>query len=210
MIKRLLVSLAVFLFPLSSMAVHVVSKEAHIDIETSKVATIESDISGESAVSFLRQMDETMIIPGDRVILIDSPGGQVDAGMAMIGRIEIEKAMGSRVICVVEHAAHSMAFNLLTHCDVRLARPKSFMIFHKVAVELCSNPDHSGPRLTPKNLRKIANDLQRMDELFRRPNATALHMSLPDYDLFCEHDTAWTAMSLYTRGYLNGFATLQK
>jgi ATP-dependent protease ClpP protease subunit len=108
------------------------------------------------------------------------------------------------MICVAEENAHSMAFNILTACDVRLATDDAHFIVHKIAISGFS-PD---VRITAKLLKSIADDLEHMDEPFRQSNSKAMHMSLEDYDRFADEQHCWSAPLLYLTGYLNGIATI--
>jgi ATP-dependent protease ClpP protease subunit len=197
---------SLLLLPEIAHAVHV--KSDYIELTTSKVVYLYGDVSADSAKSFERQQLATLALKGDRVIVIDSPGGEVDAGQRMISDMDAERANGVKMICVVEARAHSMAFNLLTHCDVRLAADGSLLLFHKIArVYSACTLDLRG---TPKRLRKDADDLEKADEPFRQANAKALAMSLRDYDAYADKDTLWRATTLVARGYLQGIATLEK
>lgn len=168
---------------------------------TLKVAHVTGEINPFTDFSFELEMAATHAFKGPRVILIDSPGGQVDSGNAMIKTLEREKAEGTQVICVVTHQASSMAFNLLTHCDKRYASPKSFMMVHKIALGQAGDGSR---RLTAKYLREMARDLDVMDEPFRRANAKAMHLSLKEYDFFADYETIWTAKKLLDIHYLDG------
>jgi ATP-dependent protease ClpP protease subunit len=183
--------------------VHIVSKEASIDLRTDKVAVLRGGVDSSTEFVFKRGMVEHYGKPGPRVILINSRGGIVSNGNAMLKEIRLEQSKGVKVICVVEKIAHSMAFNILTNCDVRLAVPKAVMLVHKVA--LMNAPTY---RFTAKNLRDTAEELDRDDEPFRQANAKAMGLSLEDYDLFADNETIWRAETLLQRGYLHGLAQI--
>lgn len=169
------------------------------EFKTAKIAHVYGVIDDESAVHFLDEIAATVGIPGDRVILIDSPGGSVSSGNAMIEALENEKATGVHVTCIVTHIAESMAFNLLTHCDTRIADIGALLLFHKIEI----GGRIPGVRMTARNLRKIAEELDQIDDMFRIPNAKALGMSLEDYDFYADHETVWNASLLLRIGYLN-------
>ena len=202
--------IGLLLMPSTAWAVHVFSAQAGIDLRTDKVARLETQVNGVSLMKFQVEMFQTASLKGDRVILINSNGGNEANGKVMINIIEAERSLGSRVICVVERRAHSMAFNLLTHCDVRLAVPGSLMIFHKIAAEFPCPDQYMGPRLTPKALRMEADDIEASDEPYRHANAKALKMPLAEYDDNAEKETVWQVATLIRRGYLHGAAVLEK
>lgn len=167
---------------------------------TNKVAHIFGPITAASEAEFEMQMILTAGIPGDRVIEIDSPGGEVEAGNRMLHLLEKEQEAGVKLTCVVLHQASSMAFNILTHCDARLAMPRAKMLVHKVA----AGNVFLGERMTAHRMREIAHDLDEADAPFRRDNAIAMHLSLRDYDLFADNETVWSANTLLKMHYLNG------
>lgn len=179
-------------------------KTEHYQIDTQKVAHVIGFIDDMSATVFLAEMQATESLEGDRLIFIDSPGGSVSSGNYMIAAIDREKASGVKVTCVVGKLAASMAFNLLTHCDVRIADTRSVLLFHKV--EIGGRPP--GVRMTAENLRKIAELLDEMDEPFRVANASALGMSLEEYDFYANHETYWNSKVLFRLGYLNDISRI--
>lgn len=168
-------------------------------LQTPKVAHVVGEIDDDSRAVFLQEMKTTESLKGQRVILIDSPGGSVSSGNAMIEAIEREKAAGTKVTCIVTHIAASMAFNLLTHCTTRIADKDALLLFHKIEI----GGRIPGVRMTARNLRKIAAELDEIDDLFRVPNAKALGMSLQEYDFYADLETVWGPNILLRIGYLN-------
>lgn len=196
--------LFLFFFPQKSIAIHVVSVEAHIDIVTEKVTHVDGIITSSSATSYMLQTIATQNIPGARVVIIDSPGGVVSAGQSMINQMEEEKAKGVKQICVVSKEASSAAFNLLTHCDVRLAVPDAHMLVHKIF--LWEWPLRM--KVSAKNLRDVADDLDLADEPYRQANSKAMMLTLKDYDKYADAETVWSTRVLLEMHYLAGIATL--
>lgn len=186
--------------------VHVIGANGKINLITAKVAYIEGETNDDTNASFQRDMDRTEGLPGDRLIIIDSPGGYTDAGDKFIERIEREKASKVRVVCFVLSEAHSMAFNILTHCDVRLANSTAEFIVHKLA----GSGLPPGERGTAKNWRRYALHLETMDEPYREANANAMHLSLKVYDLLADEETLWRTTRLLELGYLYSVAHLAK
>ncbi len=64
--------------------IHVVSEQAGIDITTDKVIKLPGIVNKESYDKFKRDMLATQGIAGDRVILINSPGGDAAYGNMML------------------------------------------------------------------------------------------------------------------------------
>lgn len=203
-----------FLFCLVGVAVadgntlHLVSAQAGIDIHTQKVIRISGPITPAVMIPAVKGAINTQVLPGPRVVILDSPGGIAEIGDMFINALLKEKQdTGNKIICVANHNASSMAFDILTYCDVRLVTPKSHMLVHALAYEFsCAEPPRA--RLTAKNLREMAEDLELSDLDHRKANAEAMHLSLADYDLFADNETVWTGESLLKMGYFNGTATI--
>lgn len=145
------------------------------------------------------QMKLTENLPGPRLVIIKSPGGMVSEGKKIIQMLEQERARtNQKLVCAVMGAAHSMAFNLLTHCDVRLATPDSRMVAHKVA--LGGMP---GERMSAKNMRKMADDMDKIDKQLNEDNRKAMHLSAEEYDTYADAEREWKAQELLEMHYLD-------
>lgn len=205
---KYLILLLAFLYSSLASAAHVISRQANIDLKTEKVVHLYGKVDRSLAVSVLDEIKGTMGMPGDRLVIIDSPGGRVDYGKIILAALLAEKyATGNRLVCVVDQNAHSMAFDILSYCDVRLATADSLMLVHKIAV---GGLDDGRTRWTPKNLRRLADDMEAEDEQFRQKNASMMHMSLKEYDALADAETMCSADSLILRRYLSGIARLEK
>jgi ATP-dependent protease ClpP protease subunit len=197
MIKTILL-LALLMAP-RALALTIKSTSGKFDYKLARVAKIEGEIKKDSGHEFIESMIRT-IAPGDRVILINSGGGLVDEGRVMIDTVRMERAFGTRIVCVVTKQASSMAFNFLTNCDVRLAVKKAHFLVHKVSFRMLDEKEQG--RLTAKRLRQIAKQADEIDEPYRQANAKAMKLSLPEYDLMADQETIWNVDHLLTRGYL--------
>lgn len=183
-----------FLLPLSASGA-----EPVVDLNSAKVAHLYGEVNPLMDAKHALEVYLTTSIPGDRLVLINSPGGFIDAGQRIIDRMTKEQAQGVRQVCVVTGEAHSMAFNILTHCDVRIAYPGAKMLVHKVA----TTGIPKDIRGTARNLRRIAAILDQEDEPYRHANACAMHLTIRDYDSLADHETVWSAQTLLKRGYLH-------
>lgn len=211
MIKAILAAaLIALLAPSTSWAIHVRSLEAGIDIQTEKVAHVTGEVNAASLMKFGAEVLQTLKLDGDLVILINSPGGHTDTGQIMSNMVEAERQMHIRTVCVVTGEAASMAFNFLTHCDVRLAVQDAHLLFHKIANLYPCSEKYIGPRMTATTLRAEADELDKIDAVFDAPNAKALHMKMPEYNAHAEKETDWEAPALVKRGYLQGIAEVLK
>ncbi len=185
-------------------ALHLTNKDAQLDVTTEKLTQIVGPINDDMVMQVYLQNERTSWMPGPRIILIDSGGGSVSSGQKLIEMLEAEKAQGILQVCVVTGQASSMAFNLLTHCDVRLAVRDAYMVVHKIFI--MGDP---GIKMTAKNLRRLADELDRGDEPFRQANCKAMHITLSEYDRKADVDTAWSSEILFRLHYLNGIVKLQ-
>lgn len=205
MIKRIiLLALLSFTLPTIAQAKILRDESGKVIIDTQKYVYIKGSINPRTADAFIRQMDATKNLSGPRLIIINSPGGFVDAGVKMQDRINEERASGVKIICYVDSRAHSMAFNILTNCDLRYSMSRSLMLVHKIRLMNC--PDLA---LTGKNLRKIADELDKGDEPYRQANAKAMNMKLEEYDSFADDEITWRAITLKRLGYLHGLGELE-
>jgi ATP-dependent protease ClpP protease subunit len=205
----LLLMIAAIVAPFEVLAVkkesQVVTTTFPVDLDTDKVAFVYGPISKTTEATFYAQSLMTMQINTARVIFINSGGGDVDAGQGIINTMSLEQTNGTKEICIVKDHADSMAFNILTHCDVRLAGPNSTFLVHKVA---WTGIDCYTKRCTAKYLKGMAVAIQKTDEPYRRANAQALGLTLSAYDKFTIDDHTWTTPDLLRMGYLQGLASI--
>jgi ATP-dependent protease ClpP protease subunit len=186
------------LLPLKASATVVQLPSLHIMLTTQKVVHI-GDVEKAGLERFRREYKEADKLPGDMIVLINSNGGYQEMGQEMINAIKFQQKKGVKVICIVEDHAASMAFNILTNCSVRAATRNARLMFHKLS--LVSWP--KGKRLTARNLRIAADDLDKDDEPYRQANAKALSLTLEEYDAFADRDAEWKAPELLIIEYLH-------
>lgn len=201
---KLLITLSI-LFSITAQAAHVKAKG--LDLTTNKVAYIVGRIEEDTVARFSRQVLSTANIPGDRIVFIDSPGGFSAPGEKMYSYLKLEQEAGNRLVCVVLGSADSMAFNLLTRCDVRLTVYDTTSLVHKLRYYILPQCV-SG--CTSKVLQSLARGLDRDDDTYRRANARAMRLSLPAYDKFADGETMWQADELIRRGYYQGYAEVER
>jgi ATP-dependent protease ClpP protease subunit len=68
------------------------------------------------------------------LIRINSPGGQVDAGLELAKAIATAHRRGVKVVCEVENFAASMAANLFQVCPIRRMRADARLLFHEPVI----------------------------------------------------------------------------
>jgi ATP-dependent protease ClpP protease subunit len=182
------------------------SPGARVNVDTKKVAHLLGPVTLSSVRKAASEILEAESVPGPLVLIIQSPGGSVGAGALLIKDIQREQQQGTKVICVAVNDAHSMAFDILSFCDVRLMTPHTLSVVHKAAASILDERDG---RLTAKKLREIANEIEELDAPYRIQNAKKMHLSLNLYDKYADAERTWTAEELLDMGYLQGLAILQ-
>lgn len=188
--------------------VNIVDLKGRSVVRTKKVVYLTDMIDRKSLTDFFSQMKQVKEISGPLLIVIDSPGGEVPSGALMLSGLNAFKMQtGEKVICYVKGQAASMAFNILSFCDVKIGDPRAVYLIHKVAYSFLDGMGEE--RLTAKTLRKYADLIEKDDEPYRRQNAKELHFTLKEYDLLADNDTVFTSAYLLERFYLDKIATLE-
>jgi len=68
-------------------------------------------------------------------IILDSPGGSVSSGMALIQTMDrVREQRGIKIYCYVNRLAASMAMHILGSCDRRYAFPYTFLLWHEIRI----------------------------------------------------------------------------
>lgn len=84
-------------------------------------------------------------------IVIDSPGGSVDTGLALVGMLKAARAQGMSVHCRVDGTAASMAAVILeAGCTTRTMTPGSALLFHEPSIRELGGTEHDLRRLADK------------------------------------------------------------
>lgn len=184
-------------------------------VTTTKVVSLTGDIDDRSRDRFLSEYFNVKHMSGPLYVFIDSVGGHVRDGAAMILVLDAERQLGNKVICVVDGKASSMAFNTLTHCTERYATIRSKFVVHPVAstINCATHKDERRSkelfeRCTAKNLRVLADSIQEEENAFSIPNATMMHLSLDDYELYADNERTWLTYQLIDNKYLNDTAIM--
>lgn len=200
--KKLIASLLLF-FSLAAQAEHVVSPDARVNLDTKKVVHIIGPVNERMAFDVLMEIALTYKIPGDRLVIIDSGGGRVDSGTVILNYLLQEKVYGNRIVCAVKGMAVSMAFNILSFCDVKIAMPDAMMMAHHAFVRGV-NPMINW---TPDKLRELADELEKNDAPFSEKNAQQLRLTKRQYDKYAAEEHFWSIKELIKCRYLDGVIT---
>lgn len=127
-------------------------------------------------------------------LLINSPGGSVEAGLQLVEAIHIAQSRGVTVRCAVSTLAASMAFIILNECNERYALSNSLLLFHPARAMLMF------ATIRAEDARKMAEDLEFVDNLISdmleegMGIVTAKQKSWYQYHFVKE--TLWTASHL--------------
>lgn len=88
--------------------------------------------------------------PAHVTMTIDSPGGSVGAGLDLVDAMRAAQRSGTRITCVTDGWAASMAAYTFQACDVRLMTRQSAVMFHTVSVQFASGNQYDFERLARK------------------------------------------------------------
>lgn len=110
------------------------------------------------------------------ILDIDSPGGSVGAGLALIGTMKKARAESNvHFMCIVGGMAASMGAAILElGCDVRLMTPGSMLLFHEPSMWDVGGTEH--------DLRDLANKLADTNHYLAIMLAHRLGMSTEDFE----------------------------
>ncbi len=186
-------------------SVYIAAPERGLFLHTSKLVHMTQAIEAEGLKTFEAEWKQAEKEAGPMVVLIDSPGGFFSVGKQMLQYFEKEQKRGNSVVCVVTGQAVSMAFNLLSLCDVRLAVPTARFMFHAIFAT-----DTEGVKQTPKNLRSIADTLEKDEAPWVAVNKKRLHMSDEEYEAHADNETIWTAQGLHERVYIDSLVEVKE
>lgn len=85
--------------------------------------------TAKQVIAAIKQANQEQV--SDIVIRLDTPGGEVGAGIKMAKAIE---SSTSRVTCVVDGTAASMGMYILQSCGVRIMTKQSMLMAHQPAI----------------------------------------------------------------------------
>lgn len=180
LIKKLMVALAL-LTPFKAPAA------SKLVVDAERTIKIQGEVSG----SILLQAAKLEILSrknSDPVyLIINSPGGSVIAGMVFMQAMDMAKARGVEIKCIVPVMAASMAMHIYGNCDTRYAFSYSLLLWH---------PARAGGSYSEEEAKRLAEDLRRIEAPLNERLIKALDI---DPELFWKHyrwETLWTAEQL--------------
>lgn len=127
-------------------------------------------------------------------LLINSPGGSVEAGLQLVEAMHIAQSRGVTIRCAVTTLAASMAFIILNECDERYALSHSLLLFHPARAMLMFAV------IKADDARKMAEDLDFMDNLISDMLEDGMGIVTAQqkswYQYHFTKETLWTASHL--------------
>lgn len=154
-----------------------------LDILASSVLDVPGDvrhtrIEGEIDQFSLRDAAKTIITAAQSgggwvQIDIDSPGGEVWAGMAFVATMRAAERRGVSTYCRVDGWAASMAAVILENCTVRVMTKRSAVLFHEPAL--------TGGGGTEHDMQRDADALADMGHMLAIAASHRLNISLEEY-----------------------------
>jgi hypothetical protein len=129
-------------------------------------------------------------------LMINSPGGGVTVGFAIIGAMERAKKRGVEFRCGVTGMAASMAFQILTHCDKRYALPYTMLLWHPVRVVFGGNPFEGPTILLPVQVEALSEDLKGLESIMIPQLLSTLKISRRLFYLHYHGETLHQALSV--------------
>lgn len=135
MIKKLALVTLLLLHSFHAHAIEVVSSTGLFNVKTSKVLRITGTFEHTMATRAITQIGIEMRRKEPRLVIIDSPGGDTDAGDKIAEALYLEaQATGQPIWCYNAGHAYSMGFNLMSLCHYRLSGQNATFFFHHVGL----------------------------------------------------------------------------
>lgn len=146
------------------------------------------DVTAENVVPLIFALT---FAPAEYTLVIDSPGGSVDAGEALIEAIQDAQLAGTTVRCLVPYKAYSMAAVILQACDIRIIGFQGSLMYHAVSITRASG--------TALDLERTAKEMRAINKKLAIFVVGRTNMPLAEY-------TALTADSDYYLGFEEALA----
>jgi ATP-dependent protease ClpP protease subunit len=105
-----------------------------LTLKTKRYVELIGAVRGD-AVELAQKIDKLSAkSDADIYFLINSPGGAVGPGMAVVDSMVMAKKRGVTFKCAVGVLAASMAFIILSECQERYALPNAKLLFHPISL----------------------------------------------------------------------------
>jgi ATP-dependent protease ClpP protease subunit len=172
-------------------------KSSKFSMQPASVLVIDTVITEDTMEPLYKKLEKIVTSKSTApvTLIIDSPGGEVQAGLRFINLMVAAQKKGVRFDCVVHHLAASMAFQILTQCDNRLTHDSSMLLWHSVRM-IARNVV-----ITSSMAEHLAMELKELDALLERPLIEALSrdMSRSKIRYHNDRETRHTGLGLATK-----------
>jgi ATP-dependent Clp protease protease subunit len=144
-----------------------------------RVVCIEGEITDDTAQEIVRQLLVLDIESGDNVtLLINSPGGSAQGGMAIIDTIRV---MRSKVIAVCTGCAYSMAAAVFACCFRRIMLEHSSLMIHNgLHISVTKGGD--------RDIEVLCSDIKRSRESYYKVLADSCNKTVDEISQCCTSD----------------------
>lgn len=161
-------------------------------VRKQRVLHMEGVITKGTIAPLQTALDE-WIASGDTspvTLIIDSPGGEVFAGIKFVTSMLSARSQGIRINCYVTGIAASMAFQTLTQCSERHALKTAFLLWHGVRLR-------TDEPITARLATSLADDMRRLDALIMYQLSNSLTLSEADIIQHFDAETLWSGFTLH-------------
>lgn len=151
-------------------------------------------VVGGSAISQVAEKIEKLSRTDQKkpiYLFINSPGGSVGAGTAVLDAMAVAKRRGVRLICASGVMAASMGYIILAACDERYTLRSTKLLFHPMSISV------RGARV--KELRPYLNAISQEERRLSAATRRAMGMGGKEYYRHYFAETMWPAAVLHKR-----------
>lgn len=166
--------------------------------DQSKVLVLKDEVADANMSVLSESLKSMTKTPSSNPVflVIDSPGGSVDAGMNFINTMRAAKeARNVKVTCVITSRAYSMAAIIAAACHKTYILPTADMMFHNVTY---------GVRGTPALIKSRTTHMESYIKELEALIASQLGMPLSTYEALTRDELWLTARQAAAKGFVDG------
>jgi ATP-dependent protease ClpP protease subunit len=161
---------------------------AGFSASAARVLNLHSAIAVPAALDFAEQLQDVIDHPVPSIVVdIDSPGGSLAVGFALIDMLRTARGHGTSITCRVGPGAMaaSMAAAIFESegCEIRVMARGAQLLFHEPSVQDVSGKEH--------DLRRIADQLADANRRIGSLIAARMHMTADEYCRWIRGHDRW-------------------
>jgi ATP-dependent Clp protease protease subunit len=149
-----------------------------IELKKDNFISLREPISQESSARLLSKLNNIESKHETLYLYINSPGGDVLAGLEIINYIKSLQQRNKKVICIA-HNAISMAFVIFQYCSHRYILYSSTLMQHQMYLGIKGKLQEINSRMSYLNI---------LETKLNQEQALRLNMSLPDFTQIIQND----------------------